>query len=878
MATIELRDLNPAEFNNNLIVYGKVGIGSSDLAYNGLQIKPSSGNGQLVVERASGASYLINAQASLVQIGTISNSPLQLITNSNAFVHLTTGGRLGVGTTSPTNLLHLEETTTANAYVHVQNTTIGNAGIKLQNSQGQWTIVANDRLRFIDDDSGVERMSITSAGNVGINETAPSKRLNVNSGSTGTVAEFESTSTTAKIQFNNSGGNACFIGSNNDKLLFQTNSTNRIAITNAGDIGCGTTTPDARIEIVSDGSDDAGAHLRLTHANNNSTDVVSTVNFSNNSGSVAKIVAGTTGANNTGYISFFTDNAGTSSEKMRILADGKIGIGTSAAAANLHVEGGSSQARLIVNSNTQQDNHVAIGYGSVGAEIDNGTFLTHVGSGNTFNIDNGGAPNSIVAIKTRPSSGSSVERLRVDKDGNVGINETTPTEKLHVDGNLKVTGNVIVGSSGATTLSDTGPYDPYVLFKWEGQYHQNGGHNDPPNQFFDTQLHYADATSPWNKSSVATKSCEDLTTLVGTATFDTTYKKSRSWNWHYLMGLKNTDRTNTSFPTNYMRIKMPVYYTAGASDHHVFYLKILMDRNSGYQLCVANEAGTPQKRAGVATRTSGGVNTRGVGVGPRNCNAMQGHRYYGEWTNVLIAKEHIEDYSFADTGSPTGRSINLTINMTGTQNSDLYFMGIAIGKNKKGVVVNGPRGLYHGMAEGNSNRGQWPDGGGTFRDGLRHNGNWHYSEMVYVYHRYACFTPIQIPSTDKDLIVTILDSGYHDHHEDNTHFFLVDDDGLGVKDGNLADDSQAGRYGYNSIAPNTVYKGSVMNIGSCQNMMRNIDGHYGRTAMTFIIPQSEVARVASTTDGIKHLKLGMSQVHNHWNHGYMRAIYVEEAS
>ena len=205
-------------------------------------------------------------------------------------------------------------------------------------------------------------------------------------------------------------------------------------------------------------------------------------------------------------------------------------------------------------------------------------------------------------------------------------------------------------------------------------------------------------------------------------------------------------------------------------------------------------------------------------------------------------------------------------------------MGIAIGKNEKGVVVNGPRVLYHGMAEGNSNRGQWPDGGGTNRDGLRHHGNSHYSEMVYVYHREACFTPIQIPSTDKDLIVSVLDSGNPAHHVANTHFFLVDDDGVGVKDGTLADQSQVGRRGYNSLAPNTVYKPSMMNIGSCQNMSREGFDHYGRVGMTFIIPQSEVARVAGSNSGLKYLKLGMSQVHNHWNHGYLRAIYVEEAS
>jgi hypothetical protein len=866
MATIELRDLNPAEFNNNLIVYGKVAIGTSDLAYNGLQIKPSSGNGQLVVERASGASYQVNAQASLVQIGTISNSPLHLMTNSTSYVYLTTGGRFGIGTDTPNETLEVKSSGTTR--IRIDSGDSGASSLDLHDNGSLGARINCDSSKNLELMAGgrtsADLIIATSTGNVGIGTTSPDYTLEVAAGTP--EVSLEDTSSSAKFRLKLDGVAASITnhGSNGD-LTFVTQGTGDFIFSN-GKVGIGTTSPGRLLELsadtnstvdlfrltnadstysqtvdfsldtnkdlviagssgnggihfnmgsrgytfsngnvgigmtpgstyglyvsgkpvkfISDGSASNGAVLELVHANNDSTDVVSTLTFANNVGAVAHIQGGTTDGNTNGYISFLTDNAGTSSEKMRILAN-----------------------------------------------------------------------------------------------GNVGINETTPTEKLHVDGNLKVTGSVIVGSSGATTLSDTGPYDPYVLFKWEGQYYQNGGHNDPPNQYFNTQLYYADATSPWNKSSVATKSCEDLTTLVGTATFNTTYKTSRSWWWHYMLELKGTDRiTGSPLPTNYMRIKMPVYYTAGASDHHVFYLKIRMDINSGYQVCVANEAGTPQARAGVATRTAGGANTRGVGAGPRNCNAMQGHRYYGEWTNVLIAKEHINDYSFADTSSPTGRSINLTINATSTQNSTLWFMGIAMGKNKKGVVVNGPRTLYHGMAEGNSNRGQWPDGGGTNRDGLRHHNNWQYSEMAFVYHRYACFTPIQIPSTDKDLIVSVLETGHPDHHVGNTHFFLVDDDGVGVKDGTLADQSQAGRRGYNSLAPNTVYKPSLMNIGSCQNMGRGGFGHYGRDAMTFIIPQSEVARVAGSNSGLKYLKLGMSQVHNHWNHGYFRAIYVEEAS
>ena len=105
----------------------------------------------------------------------------------------------------------------------------------------------------------------------------------------------------------------------------------------AGSLGVGTTSPNAKVEIVSDGSDSAGAEIRLQHANNNSNDIVSTVNFSNNVGSVAMIQAGTTSGNTNGYISFHTDSGGTSAERMRILSDGKVGIGTTSPTEELQV-------------------------------------------------------------------------------------------------------------------------------------------------------------------------------------------------------------------------------------------------------------------------------------------------------------------------------------------------------------------------------------------------------------------------------------------------------------------------------------------------------------------------------------------------------------
>ena len=62
------------------------------------------------------------------------------------------------------------------------------------------------------------------------------------------------------------------------------------------------------------------------------------------------IQAGTTGANNTGYISFFTDSTGTSGERMRIQGNGFVGIGTATAYSPLQVYSSEDQKILLSGS------------------------------------------------------------------------------------------------------------------------------------------------------------------------------------------------------------------------------------------------------------------------------------------------------------------------------------------------------------------------------------------------------------------------------------------------------------------------------------------------------------------------------------------------
>ncbi len=121
----------------------------------------SSGTSPLIVfERAGGAvagHLRYNDAFNAMQIGTTSAHRFDLYTNSNTALTIDSSQRVGIGTTSPTNALHVNSGATGTSTI-LESTGSGSyLGIK--NSSGQWTLGATS-TSFILENSGGEALRV----------------------------------------------------------------------------------------------------------------------------------------------------------------------------------------------------------------------------------------------------------------------------------------------------------------------------------------------------------------------------------------------------------------------------------------------------------------------------------------------------------------------------------------------------------------------------------------------------------------------------------------------------------------------------------------------------------------------------------------------
>ena len=239
--------------------------------------------------------------------------------------------------------------------------------------------------------------------------------------------------------------------------------TERMRISSSGNVGIGTTSPGTSLD-VSGNIITIGSEAGTTARANNTTKLarVAMPPFASASLKFALLGAATTSTANIAafggevggmaaatqidFVTAATNNVDTGTIRMTVNSAGNVGIGTTSPGAKLHVNAGGTTA-LLLGADTEAPSYNVV---SLNGSVSDAGHLGLAGGGGTdktlyVDTPTGGAIN----FRVNTSS-----KLIIDTSGNVGIGTTSPTAKLHVTGDGRLTGNLTVDGNIAAKYQD----------------------------------------------------------------------------------------------------------------------------------------------------------------------------------------------------------------------------------------------------------------------------------------------------------------------------------------------------------------------------------------------------------------------------------------
>jgi hypothetical protein len=214
--------------------------------------------------------------------------------------------------------------------------------------------------------------------------------------------------------------------------------TSYMTVNTGGNVGIGTTSPSTKLHLYESGA--ADVLFRLTSANGTYDPLIQFTGQGNDitaegfeiwyDNDVGDVHLSTTYPNDGATIHFHTRTGAsksTSNERLTILGNGNVGIGTTSPGVKLHVVGDVRFGAAATGGSTAGNLYIAgnrLWRWIAGYSPDYG-----IGNGFGLYDDTGGA-----------------YRITFDTSGNVGIGTTTPSQKLHVDG-----GSALIANGSSNT-------------------------------------------------------------------------------------------------------------------------------------------------------------------------------------------------------------------------------------------------------------------------------------------------------------------------------------------------------------------------------------------------------------------------------------------
>ena len=336
---------------------------------NAIHFNATSGNDQdAILRENSGNVLLINSRNDAILNIDSNNDSTDAhfavahgaaTSSSTELFRVQENGNVGIGTASPTETLHVEKTVAASSdldstFLLLKNASDGGSAIEFINS-----VNGKAKLSFGVEGTGASTDETFIGFSTSLNTTL-SEAMRIDSSGRLLLGDTSPYSTDAIITALRSSVSRIGVGNTN------TSATGECGV----DFLPSNTTVGARIECKA-------------------TEDFSTV------------------ANRTADLIFETRKDGVLDERMRILSDGKVGIGENSPTRRLHVEGSDADADICTFKNT----NTTSGFG--------------------VNIQGGGTDNNRYILRLAEAGGT--EKLRVDSSGNLGIGTTSPSSLVHLN-------------------------------------------------------------------------------------------------------------------------------------------------------------------------------------------------------------------------------------------------------------------------------------------------------------------------------------------------------------------------------------------------------------------------------------------------------------
>jgi len=241
-------------------------------------------------------------------------------------------------------------------------------------------------------------------------------------------------------------------------MIFQSGGAEKMRIANGGNVGIGTTSPGAKLQITAANASSPTANIFLDIDGNNQPGMGGQIIFGTSaSGTLTNYNARIQGVRSSlddgsSDIHFQTTHVATATApttKMTILSGGNVGIGTDSPNSKLTVFNAEADTSINVNTGTggSYPKKTGISFGATSTSLGGDAEFTGGAGIQAINTAASGNPTDLTFWTN--STGTPAERMRITSTGNVGIGVTGPGEKLEVGGNIQAFGATFQGTTGS---------------------------------------------------------------------------------------------------------------------------------------------------------------------------------------------------------------------------------------------------------------------------------------------------------------------------------------------------------------------------------------------------------------------------------------------